>query len=476
MAASGEWVAVKGPLRRSSSYFDHSQGREVLVATHFSRAGDSEKTLIERVRLHAHYYSAMPPQDKSPIPSRLTLVFWRRLVQKALAVLRPPTPFYLFSTQPIREALGELNHALRVVPVPVRHWLSCKTQPMRPLLRWWQRQGWGIEVVSEFEFRAALTEGFPPERILVNGPAKHHWLPRQAVPGLSVNFDSTAEAHALLPLARNLGWRLGVRCLTSEERDPENPGCPTQFGLAPGEAVALLKQMKRAALPLTTVHFHLRTNVASPGVYERAIREVAAICRVARCAPACLDCGGGLPPPGVRSRAGRPFDARFDLAEWAHMLTRMVKEFPALRELWLENGRFLLARSGVLIVRVLDVKDRRGLRHLIGDGGRTTNALVSNWEDHVLFSLPGRRGPTCLTAVCGPTCMAFDQLTRRRLPRSLRPGDHLVWMDAGAYHLPWETLFSHGRATALWHDGQRISVVRQRESFETWWAPWQEPR
>jgi diaminopimelate decarboxylase len=403
------------------------------------------------------------------------VAFWRGLVQEALARRRPPTPFYLFSTQPIRKALGELNHALRALPVPVRHWLSCKTQPVRPLLRWWQRQGWGIEVVSEFEFRAALHEGFPPERILVNGPAKHHWLPQQAVPGLFVNFDSTAEAHALLPLARKLRWHLGVRCLTSEEFDPENPRRPTQFGLAPDETVALLTRMKRSGLPLECVHFHLRTNVPSAAVYERAIREVAALCRAAHCTPSYLDCGGGLPPRQVRSREGGALDAQFDLGEWAQMLTRVSKEFSGLRELWLENGRFVLAPSGVLAVRILDVKDRRGLRQLICDGGRTTNALVANWEEHALFSMPPRRGHPCLTTVCGPTCMAFDQLTRQSLPRSLRAGDHLVWMDAGAYHLPWETRFSHGLATVLWHDGRKIGLVRKRESFENWWRQWRRP-
>ena len=95
-----------------------------------------------------------------------------------------------------------------------RHWLSCKTQPVAPLLRWWREQGRPIEVVSEFELRAALAEGFSPDAILLNGPAKHHWLPALAgegLRGLSVNFDSPAEVSALLPIARQLDWRCGVR-------------------------------------------------------------------------------------------------------------------------------------------------------------------------------------------------------------------------------------------------------------------------
>ena len=138
----------------------------------------------------------------------------------------------------------------------------------------------------------------------------------------------------------------------------------------------------------------------------------------------------------------------------------------------MENGRWGGARSGVLVVRILDVKERAKMRSLICDGGRTMNALVSTWETHELLSLPERRGPTKLTTVNGPTCMAFDQLARRPMAQSLRVGDHLLWLDAGAYHLPWETHFSHGRAAVLWHDGRRVTVVRDPESFEEWWGQW----
>ena len=112
------------------------------------------------------------------------------------------------------------------------------------------------------------------------------------------------------------------------------------------------------------------------------------------------------------------------------------------------------------------------MRQLICDGGKTTNALVATWEDHALIPLAPHEGETCLTTVNGPTCMAFDQLARRELPRGLSVGDYLIWMEAGAYHLPWETRFSHGLAAVHWHDGRRVSLVRAREEFPQWWGQW----
>jgi diaminopimelate decarboxylase len=453
-----------------------------------------------------------------------TIHFWKRLVREALS-LSAPTPLYVFSALPIVERISELDGALTNAglqsaianhksKIAFRHWLSCKTQPIAPLLRWWREQGRGIEVVSEFELRAALAEGFAPENILVNGPAKHHWLAQFGTPvsdpafsagvqtralrdcpggtlkrelqragsetgvplhNLSVNFDSRAELDALLPQAKKLNWRLGVRILTGGEFDPENPQFPTQFGFAPEEAVAALKKLLRAKVRVETVSFHLRTNIPSAQICQRAIAEIADVCRTANFAPQFLDIGGGIPVRHVLTRGSKVFDGEFGLRAFAEMLRQSAKLFPGLREIWLENGRFISAGSGALAVKILDVKERRGLRQLICDGGRTMQALMSVWEQHALLTLPERSGAETLTALHGPTCMAFDQLARIPLPRSLRAGDYLVWLDAGAYHLPWETRFSHGHAAVCWHDERGLRLARERQSFENWWSAWRKP-
>ena len=392
-----------------------------------------------------------------------TIRFWRDLATRARKAGHP-TPCYIFSVEPLQEALQELDDAFG--HLPIKHWLSCKTQPLRPMLQWWQRLGRPIEVVSEFEYRAALHEGFAADHILVNGPAKHRWLPSCAVSGLWVNFDSLNELKALAPLAKKLKWRIGLRLRTSEEYDPEAPELPTQFGLRAGELTAALKLLKQQQLPLEVLHFHLRTNVAAAVNYRCALLEVRALCAQHSLAPRYLDCGGGFPPEHVLGMDGEPVAKNFKLSDMASVYAEALNWFPSVQEIWLENGRWFSARSGVLVVTVLDEKGDKAHRHLICDGGRTMNALVSNWEAHELLSLPERKGRKILTTVNGPTCMAFDKLARRPMSESIRVGDRLLWLEAGAYHLPWETRFSHGLAGVLWHEGKELVEVRAKERCE----------
>ena len=185
---------------------------------------------------------------------------------------------------------------------------------------------------------------------------------------------------------------------------------------------------------------------------EERYPEVAQLAKELAICAEVIDCGGGLPVLGEWPIEFTGAREAFDLLSLRRELGAIKNHFPSAREIWMENGRFVLAHCGILVIKVLDVKERSDRRYLICDGGRTNHALVSDWDMHQWETYPPRSGQPVLTAVCGPTCMAFDRLMRTEMPKDIQRGDYIVWHNAGAYHLPWETRFSHGLATVLWLD------------------------
>jgi diaminopimelate decarboxylase len=374
------------------------------------------------------------------------------------AVEHAGTPCYVSAWTPIAAALERLDRIPS--PVPVRSWLSFKTHPLAALAGEWLRAGRGVEVVSERELVTVLTLDPPIDQLLVNGVAKHTWLPRHHLPGLRVHFDSVNEIEALLPQAIDEHWRVGIRVQVLDERDSREPIFRCQFGLSRREAVAALYELQSAGADVQSMHFHLGQQEYRAGAYARAVEYLHQVCLDAGVQPLFLDCGGALPSqsdPGCSS-------ALDDLSEAVAQATAC---FPALREIWLENGRFLSEPANVLAVRVIDVKERADSRYLICDGGRTNHALAADTRAHPLLLMSPRDGELeRMTTVCGPTCMADDRLGRWMLPASLDIGDVIVWLDAGAYHLPWETRFSHGLCPIVWFDAdEQMSVVREREGL-----------
>jgi diaminopimelate decarboxylase len=392
---------------------------------------------------------------------------WMQLVLRATESFE--TPFFLFSYIPI---IKRLEFIKSVCGSSVFNWLSLKTLPLQHLLRWWLSTGLGVEVVSEFELLAAYKEGFPPERIMVNGVAKHSWNKRCWRDGLRVNFDSIREIEYLASTAKNKGWRTGIRFHPSIQKDPENPDFPDQFGIPTDNFVSAYNLLLERKIIPDTLHIHLRSNIPNLDYFRRALQEIELCMKMKSIELKCLDLGGGLPVAGVK-QLDPAWQSTFTLDDLGTVLRICKEMFPTVQEFVLENGRFMLSDCGVLVLTVDDIKEIGSFRYLICDGGRTNHALPSDWEDHEIYILPNRSGELVYTAICGPTCMAFDCIAKKKLPSDVSIGDKVLWFNAGAYHLSWETRFSQPLARVLWHD-ERDNIVEARppESFSEWWGRW----
>jgi diaminopimelate decarboxylase len=376
----------------------------------------------------------------------------------------------------VRAALTTLQRIQSTLPV--RHWLSLKTQPIPRLLEAARKWGLGVEVVSEFELIGALRSDASPAQILVNGVGKQRWLRSHLLRDLTVHFDSVAEVRALASLARELGWHVGLRCAVP--RQGASAGAEEdwdQFGMARDEMRVAVKILEDAGVSVEGLHFHLRTNVEHASDYRRALEFLCESSESVGLQPTYIDVGGGLPIPGERSLEGVSAASTFDFEEFQQALCSIPSLFPGVDELWLENGRFLTAAAGALVVTVLDRKERGENIYLICDGGRTNHARLASCEVHDIILEPRRGGIKRKTVVCGPTCGAVDRLGTWMLPESIIPGDIVMWLNAGAYHIPLETRFSFGLAPVVWLDGNdEPEVIRERETPEQWWAPWTSSR
>lgn len=381
---------------------------------------------------------------------------WSELAKRAARDFG--TPCYLSRWNPILRAV-EAQEA-RFPARTVRSWLSFKTHPVRPLARAWVDSGRGVEVVSEAELVAIRSLGVGTDRLLVNGVAKHHWLGQHEVPGLRVHFDSPAELVALLPTAVKQGWLVGLRCQVPMEHDARDKRFRGQFGLTEAEVARASVALAAMHVRIHGLHFHLGQATRQPGSYAASFSYISELCMRNGLTPDYIDCGGGID-------GSANVDAAF--SEIASGFAQAVDKVPSLRELWFENGRLLTRPAAALVVRVLDRKVRDDSHYLICDGGRTNHALDADNGVHRVLVVPNRSGTPVLTTICGPTCMTDDQLGRVMLSSDVVPGDVLVWLDAGAYHLPWETRFSHGLCTSVWADeAERLTEARRRETAEQW--------
>jgi diaminopimelate decarboxylase len=214
-------------------------------------------------------------------------------------------------------------------------------------------------------------------------------------------------------------------------------------------------------LAVEGVHFHLGFGARHANAYTESVQYVCDLCTRQGLTPSYIDCGGGLEPGNDSA-----------LADFQNAVRYARTIFPAAAT-WAEHGRYLTHSSTALVCGVVDVKNRNDCRYLICDGGRTNHALAADAGMHPLLALPQRHGRLVLTTITGATCMTDDRLGRVVLPNDVGPGDVIVWFNAGAYHLPWETRFSHGVCAVVWCDSNdEMSLARSRETPDEWGRLW----
>jgi diaminopimelate decarboxylase len=173
-----------------------------------------------------------------------------------------------------------------------------------------------------------------------------------------------------------------------------------------------------------------------------------------------IDVGGGL---GVRYRDG---DDPVSIADYAGVIRTTLSGFGG--RILLEPGRWLVAEAGVLLTRVLRIKQGRQRRFLVVDAGMTEllrPSLYDAWHEIVPLSL--REGPPQLYDVVGPVCESSDIFAKDRLLPPCEPGDLLMIRTTGAYGAAMASNYnSRPLAAEVLLDHGRYAVVRRRQTFE----------
>jgi diaminopimelate decarboxylase len=174
-----------------------------------------------------------------------------------------------------------------------------------------------------------------------------------------------------------------------------------------------------------------------------------------------LDLGGGL---GVAYRDGE----RSPVVQ--EFLERLKPRLAGLElTLMLEPGRSIVAEAGILLTRVLHIKQNGGKRFVIVDAAMNDllrPALYQAYHEIVPVGQPDDLSGFPADVV-GPVCESGDFFAHSRQLPELKPGDLLAIRTAGAYGFALSGNYnSRPRVCELLVDGGEVHIIRKRETYE----------
>jgi diaminopimelate decarboxylase len=294
------------------------------------------------------------------------------------------TPLFVYD----RSVLDQKLNALRAALPQFEIYYSVKANPNLAILRHFVLRGCGLEVASGGEFLQALAAGCRPESILMAGPAKTDFDLQLVISNNigEIHIESEREAGRIAAIAARSGIpvRVGIRVNPTGEAQGgamRMGGKPAPFGIDEESLGSVVDMVASTpGFDFRSIHMFVGTQVLDCSVLVNQFRKGIQVARsvVARTGRPLhtVDFGGGL---GIPYFAGEHDLDLGGLAAAARVLMDDVSGMPEFRgtRFVIEPGRFLVGEAGIYIARVIDIKESRGKKFLILDGGMNHHLAAS---------------------------------------------------------------------------------------------------
>lgn len=348
------------------------------------------------------------------------------------------TPFYVYSTEVIRNKYQRLKSALSDFDI----FYSFKPNPNVEVAKVLLNEGAHAEISSGGELRNALDAGFDPANIIFVGPAKSvDDINLAVVTGIfAIVSDSVYEIELIDSIARSHNVRqmvmLRINTLEGPKFAPEiMVGGPGKFGFDEEKLIDELAGVSFGNVEIAGIHIYAASQVMDADVINAHIENVFRVALLARnelrIDMKAIDFGGGF---GVPYSDEPELDLDVISKHAKKLLGKHRDEFPGCRFMF-EMGRYLVAECGVFITRVERVKDSRGTLYAITDGGMNHFSrpafMKVRHPVRILNKITEPDKAEC--TVAGPCCTPIDVIgDRARLPEP-EIGDVIGIFNAGAY-------------------------------------------
>jgi len=379
------------------------------------------------------------------------------------------TPLYVYSARTLRRHYRVLSEAFKGTDSLIC--FAMKALSNLSILKLFGDLGAGFDIVSVGELMRCLRAGADPGKIVFSGVGKTDEEIEAALKAkiLMINVESRPELHRVSAVAQRINLQAPVSLRVNPDLDPgTHPHISTghrdsKFGIPlsqVNEYYAEARGLKN--LELAGLSTHIGSQITETAPFAEAGEKVAKIVAGLReqgIALKYLDLGGGL---GIPYQEEPPSPAQYSAALLAPLRNIGLK-------IIIEPGRVLVGNAGILVTRVLYVKETDVKRFIVVDGAMNDLIRPVLYEAyHDIVPVLRRAGGDRQTAdVVGPVCESGDFFARERDLPAVDSGDLIAVMSAGAYGFVMASNYnSRPRAAEVLVEGTVAHVIRERDSFE----------
>ncbi len=383
------------------------------------------------------------------------------------------TPFYVYSTATLTRHYRLFTEALS--PLPHLVCFAIKSLSNVAVLKTLGNLGAGMDVVSGGEYLRAKAAGVPGDRIVFSGVGKTRDEMRLALTGgiRQFNVESEPELRALSEVATSLGLTAPITIRVNPDVDAKTHEKiatgkkENKFGIPIARAPEVYAEAaKLPGLQVVGIDVHIGSQLTELEPFEEAYLKVADLTRRLRSEGhriQRLDLGGGLGIPYQRSNEAPPLPT-----DYGALIKRTVGDLGC--EVEIEPGRLISGNAGILVSKVIYVKNGEGRDFLILDAAMNDLVRPSMYGAHhdiVPVAEPPVAAPRQEFDVVGPVCETGDTFAKGRDMALVAEGDLVAFRSAGAYGAVMASEYNtRPLIPEVLVNGDHFAVIRARPTFD----------
>ncbi len=352
------------------------------------------------------------------------------------------TPLYVYDRARMSARVEELRATL---PTRLHIYYAIKANPMPAVVAHMAELLDGLDIASAGELNTALETVVDRSRVSFAGPGKRDFEIQAAIEaGVTISVESVNEMQRIAALADSLGMRPNIVLRVNPVFELKSAGMkmggrPSPFGIDAEQVPAALAKLKSLDLCFKGFHVYAWSqSLHAEGIAACIGSTVDLVLGLAAASDsdvATVNLGGGLGIPYFAK--DRPLELA-TVAEAAECAVERLGEKLGDPEVIMELGRYLVGEAGVYVCRIVDVKESRGRRYAIADGGLHHHLSASGNLGQVIrrnypIAAVERRQPEETTTIVGPLCTPLDVLGDRVTISRLDAGALIAVLQSGAY-------------------------------------------
>lgn len=388
------------------------------------------------------------------------------------------TPFYCYSTNTFKHHIRRLQQCLSELDHRVCY--AMKANYNLDLLKQVAACGAGVDVVSAGEIEFALAAGVLAENMVFSGVGKTADEMRYALEKniFQFNIESGDELEVLQNVAESLNKKASIAVrvnpdVVARTHAKISTGHKTsKFGIPMQQALATYRQAAQMPnIHVQGVSMHIGSQLTDLEPIDQALSrlvEYVATLRAEGFDIQTVDVGGGLGVPYGNNET-------ISLEDYAALVVKHTK--PLNATIVLEPGRMIAANAGVLVTRVVRLKENEGHHFVIVDAAMN-DLLRPSLYDAYHEILPNQQPADTQTKstydIVGPVCETGDIFREKIEMSTIKSGDLLVIRSAGAYGAAMASAYNLRPLVAeIVVDGDAYKVSRPAKSVTEMLADYQ---